>query len=199
MEPHVDGFHIDVMDNHFVPNLTVGLQFIWAITQVITKPLWIHLMVDNPHDWIEKLSIPKNSIISFHYEAIKSGDKIEKITEIIQAHGYIASVAINPATPLENLLPYLGVIQHALIMSVQPGYSGQPFIKSSIEKIKELQEYVTTHSLRVILAIDGGVNKYNIKQLAQAGVTDFAVGSAIFSTDNENLTQAISEIKKLVV
>ena len=189
MEPYCEGYHIDIMDNHFVPNLTWGQMFVSEIDKITAKPLWVQLMVDDPENWVETLSLNANSILSFHFE---STQKIKTISDRIKNKNWVPSIAINPKTPVEKIFPFLDVIHHVLIMSVEPGFSGQPFLKEVVKKVDTLVSYVQMSGLKCTVAMDGGVDETNIAMLAQKGVQDFGIGSGIFSKPEK-----IEALKKL--
>jgi ribulose-phosphate 3-epimerase len=193
LAPFCDGFHIDIMDNHFVPNLTMGAAFANAIGQLNTKPLWLHLMVDNPASIIRALTIPAGSIISFHIESKE--DHLETIN-IIKEKNYLPSITIKPKTGVERIFPLLNVINQVLLMSVEPGFSGQLFLESTTDKLDQLTSYrsKSTHHFRI--GIDGGINEKNIRMLAQKGVDDFGVAAAIFNAPNQ--ITALKTLKKLI-
>jgi len=193
LDPHVIGYHLDVMDNHFVPNLTWGSLVVNAIPHLTKRQLWVHMMVDNPQNWIDILNLPAGSIFSFHFEAI--GQDIHLIKRIKEKNWKV-SIAINPATDTNKIFPLLNQVDQVLIMSVEPGFSGQPFISSTIDKIDPLIGYRQTSRLDFTIAIDGGINQENIKQLANKHVDDFAVGSAIFKQPDPVI--ALEKLKKLV-
>lgn len=172
------GWHLDVMDNHFVPNLTWGSQFINSIAQNTTKPLWIHLMIDNPQEFLEKLFVPPKSYITFHVETAAD---IPSLIKAIKAKGWSASIAVNPNTAIQELFPYLKSISQVLIMSVHPGFSGQQLMPDTLKKIVPLKAELKKSSLDIPIAIDGGINQNNITQIAQLGVDQFGIASGIFS------------------
>ncbi len=193
LEPHCDGFHIDIMDNHFVPNLTIGPAVVNAIGTITTKPLWVHFMVDKPATLIDALSVPAGSIITFHYES--QGDK-RALIKHIQSNNWLPSMAINPSTPVNDLLPYVDELSQALIMSVEPGFSGQTLITDTIEKIAPLTTHKSTNNLEVRIAIDGGITLKNIAQLKEKGVQDFAIASALFTTNSP--VKALKQLKSRI-
>ncbi len=179
LEPHCDGFHIDIMDNHFVPNLTWGPDLTNQIAKITTKPLLVHLMIEKPEALITKLKLTQKSVISFHLEATRSPQIV--ISEIKNV-GYVPSVAIKPKTPLEALTPWLDEgIPHVLLMSVEPGFSGQSFVQSSIERLKELVAMRKKNKHEFIICMDGGVSKDIIGLLHKEGAEQFAVSSAVFA------------------
>jgi len=178
LEPYCDGFHVDVMDFHFVPNLTFGADTVNAIAAITQKPLSVHLMVDDPAAWIKLLKLRPQDTLSFHYEATENH---QTIINAIQQKGWRAGIAINPASAVEQLYPLLADIDQVLVMSVQAGFSGQQFIPHSLDKLKELSAYKQQHNLPFIIAIDGGVNGNNIADVAAAGAQEVVVGSALFN------------------
>lgn len=190
--PICDGFHVDIMDNHFVPNLTWGAAFANAIAYASRKPTWVHLMVDNPHDWLDVLELTPGSTLTFHFE--NSSEKIQFIRRIKEKN-LRASVAINPKTPVEEILPIVHLLDQILIMSVEPGFSGQEFIENSTAKIEPLLHMRAKEKLHFTIAIDGGINETNIHQLSQKGVDEFAAAKAIFAAVDP--VAAYEKLKKL--
>ncbi len=193
LDPHTDGYHLDVMDNHFVPNLTWGPMIINAIAKTTRRKLWVHLMVDNPMDWDALLFIPPGSIFSFHFETKK---EIPRLIKKIKEKKWEASLAINPKTPVEEIFPILGVLDQVLLMSVEPGFSGQSFLKAVMKKLDKLSAYRQTSGLNFRIGMDGGINAQNITQLAQKGVDDFAIAASIFHQADR--AAALQGLKKLV-
>lgn len=189
LDPYVDGYHLDIMDNHFVPNLTWGPMFINAIAQATYRTLWVHLMVDNPMEWPDLLFLPPGSICTFHIESKK---EIPKLIKQIKEKKWLASIAINPETSIEEIFPILNVFDQVLIMSVEPGFSGQAFLPKTTKKIEQLAAFRDTSNAQFHIGIDGGVNENNINMLAIKGVNDFAIASGIFDTENQ-----IATLKKL--
>ncbi|HRN78591.1 MAG TPA: ribulose-phosphate 3-epimerase [Candidatus Dependentiae bacterium] len=182
LNPHCHGFHIDVMDHKFVPNEAFfDPEWVNAIDHASTHPSWVHLMIQQPQQFINSLNLTPGSMISFHYEVI--GDSTSLINQI-HGENWKASVAINPQTPIEKIFPVLGLVDQVLIMSVQPGFAGQDFIKSTIDKIIPLATYRRLNKFKFSIAMDGGIDEHNIAMLAQKGVEDFAVASAIFKTQD---------------
>lgn len=192
LEPHCDGFHLDVMDLHFVPNLTWGPTIINAIAKAVTKELFIHLMVEEPEKVIEYLQLPENSIISFHKI---STAKPSSVIKTINKKGWRASLAISPDDPADGVIPLIDQIHQVLVMAVRPGSSGQEFIPQTLAKVKFLDEYRKEHDLPLRIAIDGGINEDNIKKVVKAGVDDIAIASAIFKAEDRIL--ALKKLKKL--
>lgn len=179
LEPHCDGFHIDVMDNHFVPNLTWGPQFIKAISQIVTKPLFIHLMVENPEQFLDTLHLKKDDTVAFHIENVKN---IKETIKRIRENKWHASLAIKPNSALEQLWPYLDMVSSVLLMSVNPGFSGQAFLPESLPRLEQLAEYRKQKEMNFTIVMDGGINQNNIGQLAKNGCDEIGVAAAIFDT-----------------
>ncbi len=182
LEPYCDGFHLDIMDFHFVPNLTFGPATVNAIAKKTNKQLSVHLMVDNPIQWIELLALKQHDILTFHQEATNN---YEMLIEAIKRRGLLASIAINPSTPLELIFPFINKLDHILLMSVNPGFAGQQFIPDVINKLRKLVDYKTMHNLKFIIAADGGINEYNIAKLTHQGVKEAVVGSALFNAPDQ--------------
>jgi ribulose-phosphate 3-epimerase len=182
LDPYVAGYHLDVMDNHFVPNLTWNAHAVNTIAQLTNHSAWVHLMVINPIDWIDTLTLKPHSIVSFHAEALHNSPT--EIIAAIKKKGWHASVAINPNTSVESIFPLLPLVDQVLIMSVQPGFSGQSFIADVVDKLKPLIEYRTSHNVSFRIGMDGGINENNIEMLARNGVDDFAIASGIFAHPN---------------
>ena len=189
LEPYCDGFHLDVMDNHFVPNVTFGADMVNAIAQATNKQLWVHLMVDNPRNWCDTLRLAPGSIVSFHIEAAHDH---QSITKCITEKKWIPSIAINPKTPVAKILSLLNSIDHVLVMSVEPGFSGQRFLESVLPKVRELKKAKPT----ITIGMDGGINLENIAQIAAAGAQDLAIASGIFGSDDP--VAALQALRKKV-
>ncbi len=179
LEPYVTGFHLDVMDFHFVPNLTWGPAFINAIRQATTKQIFVHLMVDNPGLYLERLSLHKNDIVSIHIESLPS-EQLISVLNNIAASGWIPSIAINPETSLHHLDHFKDSFRHLLLMSVHPGFSGQTFLEGTYERLKEVVEF-RKKSTWFPIAIDGGITPDIAPHLESLGADQFAVASAIFN------------------
>jgi ribulose-phosphate 3-epimerase len=188
LKPHCDGFHIDVMDNHFVPNLTWGPAMVNAISQASDAFLHIHLMVTNPISIIEQLKVRPGTVISIHSEGQENLKKIFRSITDIYAE---PSIALSPKTPVATVVPWLADCKHVLLMSVEPGFSGQKFLPETMNKLQELVAYKEQHD-ELVIAVDGGINAQNIGQLARAGAEDFTVGSALF-----NAPEPVEMLKKL--
>ncbi len=173
LDPHVPGYHIDIMDFHFVPNMTFGPAMVNALRKATEKPFSVHLMVEYSEQYFDRLELKKGDVVSIHPEA-PSELSIEKLIQLIADKGWTPSIALNPATDVSILkgLP----VNHILVMSVNPGFSGQEFMPVVFGKLQKLQQYIT--------AVDGGVSKENARQLLDAGADQLVVGSALFKTGN---------------
>ncbi|PLX88904.1 MAG: ribulose-phosphate 3-epimerase [Desulfuromonas sp.] len=185
-----DYVHVDVMDGHFVPNITIGPLIVNAIRPVTTLPLDVHLMIENPDQYIPDFAKAGADIITVHAEAVYH---LHRTVQLIKSLGKKAGVSINPATPLAALEPILEDIDLALIMTVNPGFGGQSFIESCLPKISALREQIVRRKLNVELQVDGGVKTDNIGRITAAGADVFVAGSAVFSTDDYRAT--ISTLK----
>ena len=177
-----DGIHIDVMDGHFVPNLTFGIPMVKRMQEITKLPLDVHLMIDNPDTWAVKYAELGVFSVTVHLEACKD---VTSIAKAIRSNGSRAGIAIKPNTPVNEVLPYLDEFDQLLIMSVEPGFGGQSFIESSMEKVADSAGYLEGKD--VWLQVDGGVDETNISNLAAAGVNTFVAGSAVFKATDRNL------------
>lgn len=190
-----DWIHFDVMDNHYVPNLTIGPAVAKAIKPYCgTAKLDVHLMVSPVDDLIVEFAKAGADIITFHPEATQH---IDRSLSLIKSFGIKAGLVFNPATPLSYLEYVLDKIDVVLLMSVNPGFGGQSFIPAVLNKIKEARKIIDNADHEIILEIDGGVKVDNIAEIAVAGVDAFVAGSAIFSTDDyaQTITALRNQIK----
>ena len=177
-----DVVHFDVMDNHYVPNLTFGPMICEALRKYgITAPIDVHLMVKPVDDMIEKFAEAGASYISFHPEA---SDHIDRSLQLIIDAGCKPGLVFNPATPLHYLDHVMDKLHHILIMSVNPGFGGQKFIPSTLDKVRAVKQRVLESGYDIRIEIDGGVKVDNIREIAEAGADMFVAGSAIFSKDD---------------
>jgi len=191
LEAGADVVHFDVMDNHFVPNLTIGPLICEALRDHgITAPIDVHLMVDPVDRIIPDFANAGASYITFHPEASRH---VHRTIGLIREHGCKAGLVFNPATPLTWLEHIILELDMVLIMSVNPGFGGQEFIESSLEKLRKAREMIDDSGLEIRLEIDGGVKTSNIGEIAAAGADTFVAGSAIFGSDNYAAT--IAEMK----
>jgi ribulose-phosphate 3-epimerase len=169
--------HFDVMDGHFVPNLTIGTPVLESLRKVTKLPIDCHMMIDNPNDFIESFADAGADWMSVHYEACRH---LHRTLEHIAQHGMKPAVVINPATPVDLLIPVLGMVHHVLVMSVNPGFGGQSFIPYSLNKIRRLKELRQELGLRYRIEVDGGVAHDTIGQVVEAGADLLVAGSAVF-------------------
>jgi len=174
-----DWIHVDVMDGHFVPNITMGPAIIGALRKATGLPFDVHLMIRNPDDYIESFAAAGADFITVHVEA---STHLHRTIELIKKAGKKAGVSLNPATPLnvlEEILPELDLL---LIMSVNPGFGGQAFIESALAKIRKAAAMTAALDRKPLLEVDGGVNLQNIASIAQAGADVLVAGAAVFGT-----------------
>ncbi len=189
LDAYCDGFHLDVMDDHFVPNLGMSASTVNQIARMTTKQLSVHLMAEKPEELLASFQLKKNDVVSFHVESAKNPDVL--IKEIKKKH-LQASIALKPKTPVEKIYPYLPQLDQVLIMTVEPGFSGQPLLPETFKKIETLSNYKKVQGLFTVLAVDGGITKDNIQKLAQLGVENFSVGSGIFGATDP--VEALQEL-----
>jgi ribulose-phosphate 3-epimerase len=189
-----DVLHLDIMDGHFVPNLTIGPPVVASIRRATSLPLDAHLMVENPAALIDPLVKAGADWISVHCEADRH---LHRTLTHIQDRGLRAGVVLNPATPLQALDEVLPLADYVLIMTVNPGFGGQKFIPSMIEKIEKLRDIVTSNGLKARIQVDGGIGKENLWRVLEAGAQIIVMGAAIFCAPG-GATEFVSEIKGIV-
>ncbi|HEY6011463.1 MAG TPA: ribulose-phosphate 3-epimerase [Nitrospirota bacterium] len=181
-----DLIHVDVMDGHFVPNITIGPLIVEAARRSTKLPLDVHLMIDNPELYIADFAKAGSDYITVHVEA---ATHLHRLVQNIREHkGVKAGVSLNPATPIETLDFILGDIDLVLIMSVNPGFGGQSFIPSALTKLREVRQKIDRSGREIRLEIDGGVKVDNIEAIAAAGADTFVAGSAIFGANDYRAT-----------
>ena len=179
-----DMVHFDVMDNHYVPNLTIGPMVCQALrSHGIEAPIDVHLMVKPVDRIIPDFADAGATYISFHPEA---SDHVDRTLQLIRDNGCRPGLVFNPATPLDSLRYAIHNIDMILLMSVNPGFAGQKFISTTLEKLKQVRAMIDESGLEIRLEIDGGVNLENIGAIAQAGADTFVAGSAVFSAGNDS-------------
>jgi ribulose-phosphate 3-epimerase len=186
-----DWLHFDVMDGHFVPNLTFGLPVMKAVAAVSPVPLDCHLMIDNPERWAPGYAEAGARNVTVHAEACTDPCAVARD---IRAAGALAGLAIKPGTPLEDYLDVLPGYDTLLVMSVEPGFGGQSFIPDVLSKVRTARRLVDTGELTLIVEIDGGINADTIEQAAEAGVDMFVAGSAVY--DAEDPAKAIAALRR---
>jgi ribulose-phosphate 3-epimerase len=180
-----DWIHIDVMDGRFVPNITMGPAIISALRKTTKLPFDVHLMIKNPENYIESFAAAGADIITVHVEA---ANHLHRVIDIIKKYGKKAGVSLNPATPLTQIEEILPDIDLLLIMTVNPGFGGQQFIKTTLPKIVKASQILTALPHKPLLEVDGGVNLKNIAGIAQAGADVLVAGAAIFGTKDYQKT-----------
>ena len=180
---NADWLHVDVMDNHFVPNLTLGLPVVESLAKATDTPLDCHLMIEDPDRWAPGYVEAGASSVTFHVEACKA--PIRTAREI-RAKGARAAMALKPATPIEPYEDLLSELDMILIMTVEPGFGGQKFLDVCVPKIRRTRELMKKHGLELWIEIDGGVSVDTIERCAEAGADVFVAGSAVYAADNPN-------------
>ena len=180
---NADWLHVDVMDNHFVPNLTLGLPVVEAIAKASSTPMDCHLMIEDPDRWAPAYVEAGAGSVTFHVEAAAAPVRLARE---IRKQGARVGMGLKPATPIdpyEDLLPELDML---LVMTVEPGFGGQKFLDLCLPKIRRTRDLVAKHGLDVWLQVDGGVSLETIERCAEAGADVFVAGSAVFSADDPN-------------
>ncbi len=188
----VDWIHIDVMDGHFVPNLTIGPVIAEACRKITQLPLEAHLMVENPDLLLKAFHEAGVNRITVHVE---NAESIESTIQNIHELGMSAGLVLNPATPISSVEPFLHAIDLVLIMSVYPGYSGQEFIPASLQRIEEARLILDNAKRKIFLEVDGGINAKNIRQVLEAGANAIVSASAIFNF-SEGIQKGVQVLKK---
>jgi len=176
-----DVIHVDVMDGHFVPNITIGPLVVQGLKRLTSLPLDVHLMIENPERYIEAFAQAGSDWITFHAEVCPHPKRmIKKIRQLNVRPG----IVLKPATPLKTLFPVLEDLDLALIMSVNPGFGGQSFIPSTLKKIARLKKLIDENQYPLEIEVDGGVKIENIREVSRAGGDIFVVGTGIFKTND---------------
>ena len=188
-----DWIHIDVMDGHFVPNITIGPLVVKAVRPVTDLPLDVHLMIENPDAYIRDFAEAGADLIAVQVETCVH---LDRSIQMIRECGVRPGVVLNPATPLSSLDWVLEAVDFVMLMSVNPGFGGQAFIPNTLEKIRRLRRKITDAGLSTLIEIDGGINEKTIAAAAEAGVDVFVAGSAIFGSDDYGKT--ISRFRELI-
>jgi len=187
-----DLIHIDVMDGHFVPNITIGPVVIKQLRKYTSLPFDVHLMISPVHDYIKKFSEAGANIITIHPEA--TDDLVSSIKKI-KSYNKKAGVSLNPGTSIDKVLPVLNLIDLVLVMSVNPGFGGQKFMPETLEKVKALRKEIDKKKLKTEIEIDGGINIENSKTAIKAGVDIIVSGTAIFKENGGDLKKNIQLLK----
>ncbi len=178
-----DIIHLDIMDGHFVPNITFGPVVVKSIRKCTKLPFEAHLMIERPDKYAKNFVEAGSDIILVHRE-IKIA--IEDVLRKVRNYGVDVGIVINPETPLEKVIGYLDKVEYLLIMSVHPGFAGQSFIESTLEKIRKAREYIDREGLNVKIEVDGGVKHHNAKKIIEAGADILVAASAVFRGNVED-------------
>ena len=184
-----DWMHLDVMDGHFVPNITFGAPVIKWVRPYTDKPFDVHLMISDPLKYIDDFADAGADIITFH---IESDSDIDKTIEKIKNRGIKAGLVLKPKTPAEAVFPYLDKLDLVLIMTVEPGFGGQSFMADMMPKVRAVKEEITRRGLSVLIEADGGIGEATIAEVAEAGVDVSVAGTAVFKADDPS--QAIKKL-----
>ena len=194
---HTDYFHIDVMDGKFVTNNTSQLmnEYVNQIKQISNIPLDVHLMVSNVREYLEEY-IPVNpNIITFHYEAVKNSEEIMSLINYIKENNIKVGLSVKPDTKIEEIYEFLPYIHMVLVMTVEPGKGGQKLIEETLNKIKQLKQYIQKNNIELDIEADGGINLETIKKVKEAGIDIAVVGSGIINT--EDYKETIKQLKNI--
>lgn len=187
--------HVDVMDGHFVPNITIGPPVVRSLRKATDLPLDCHLMIENPDQYIPDFADAGADWISVHQEACRH---LNRTLHLIRSHRAQAGVVINPATPVETLTEVLDIVDYVLVMSVNPGFGGQKFLPGAVHKIRKLAEGRTHRRLRYRIEVDGGIDLQTVGEVVRAGAEILVAGNAVFgkgdpTTNAQNLLKAATE------
>jgi ribulose-phosphate 3-epimerase len=186
-----DAVHVDVMDNHFVPNLTFGPQMVQRIQDVSPVPLDVHLMIENPERWAVDYAKTGADCVTFHVEATR--EPLSVIRAIHEA-GAKAGISVKPGTAIEPYLDLIGEVEQVLVMTVEPGFGGQSFMADMMPKVTAVAEYAKERGLSPWIQVDGGISVDTIAKAARAGANTFVAGSSVYATDVEP-GEAISRLR----
>ena len=192
-EAGADWIHVDVMDGHFVPNITIGPLVVEAARRVTSLPIDVHLMIENPDRYIKDFAKAGADLISVQVEACVH---LNRTIQMIKESGLRAGAVLNPSTPLSSIEWIMEDVDFIMIMSVNPGFGGQDFIPNSLDKVGALRRIIRDRGLATLIEIDGGVNEKTIKNLSDAGVDVFVAGSAIFKSPDYKKT--IDKFRELI-
>ncbi len=188
-----DAVHVDVMDNHFVPNLTLGLPVVESLRRVTDLPMDVHLMIENPDVWAPKYAEIGCESVTFHAEAAQAPVRLARE---LRSQGSKAAMALKPATGIESYLDMLGELDMLLLMTVEPGFGGQRFLDLVLPKIRRARQAVDDLGGQIAVQIDGGVSRETIERAADAGADTFVAGSSVYSAEDPDA--AIAELRGLI-
>jgi ribulose-phosphate 3-epimerase len=184
--------HVDVMDGHFVPNISIGVPVVASLRKATRLPLDVHLMIENPEQYIPLFAEAGADMISVHQEATPH---LDRALTLIREHGCKPGAVINPATPVAMLSEVLGKVDHVLVMSVNPGFGGQKFIPGALEKIRQLKQTRESYNYSFRIEVDGGVGPENVAELVRAGAEILVAGTSIFHTPDP--AEAVRAMKQM--
>ena len=190
VEGHAEYLHIDVMDGHYVNNISFGIPVIQSIRKYTDMKFYTHLMITEPEKYIKAFADAGSDNITFHVEC---SDNPDKLIEDIKALGCTAGISIHPDTPIEKVFPYIGKVDIILIMTVYPGFGGQGYLTSSNERIAKLRKAIDDAGADTIISVDGGITLGNVKEVYEAGARLFVAGSTVFNA--EDPAKAIEDLK----
>lgn len=194
VEGHAEYLHIDVMDGHYVNNISFGIPVIQSIRKYTDMKFYTHLMITEPEKYIKAFADAGSDNITFHVECSENPDKL---IEDIKALGCTAGISIHPDTPIEKVFPYIGKAEIILIMTVYPGFGGQGYLPSSNERIAKLRKAIDEQGADTIISVDGGITLGNVKEVYDAGARLFVAGSTVFNADDP--AKAIEDLKSCAV
>ncbi len=193
VEPEVKILHIDVMDGHYVPNITIGVPVIQSIRKITPLVFDVHLMVVDPVPFVIPFSEAGSDIITLHVETLEDPDAG---IDLIHSLGKRAGLSVHPDTPVEALFPYLSKLDTVLVMSVRPGFGGQKFMPEALERVSRIHRELLRIDGRALISVDGGITAGNAGSIVEAGASVLVVGSSIFGTDDPR--KSVAELKKCV-
>jgi ribulose-phosphate 3-epimerase len=193
-EAGADWIHVDVMDGHFVPNLTFGPKMVADLHKATRLPLDVHLMIERPEDWVDRYADAGATYLTIHVEASQD---VPATLDAIRGRGVRPGITLNPETAVDVVFPHLGAVDLALVMSVRPGFGGQKFIESALDKVRAIRAALDQRGLDAELEVDGGIKPENAGRVASAGASVLVAGSAIYE-DPDGPVAALAKFKRAV-